>query len=171
MSPEADDARLEDTLGALLDEGIATDAVLSQSEREIAALWALREGCSHYLFEIGPITSLDLSLPIPAIPRFVTAGAALLARIAPETRAHAFGHLGDGNLHYVLTGHQPDDILRAVFALTAEMGGAITAEHGIGLDKVAYLPLCRPAEEIAAMRAIKAALDPEQILNPGRILG
>lgn len=171
MSPEADDARLEDTLGALLAEGIATDAVLSQSERESAGLWALREGCSHYLFEIGPITSLDLSLPIPAIPRFVAEGAALLAQIAPDTRAHAFGHLGDGNLHYVLTGHQPEPVLRAVFALTAGMGGAITAEHGIGLDKVAFLPLCRPPDEIAAMRAIKAALDPDTLLNPGRILG
>ncbi|WP_323039177.1 FAD-binding oxidoreductase [Gemmobacter sp.] len=167
--PAADAARLETVLGAALETGQIADAVLSASEADCLRLWALRDGCSHYLIEnAGPLTSLDLSLPLPAIPAFLDQAAALCAGRA---RPYVFGHLGDGNLHYILACPPDDALTTQVFALTARHGGVITAEHGIGLDKVRWLPLCRDAAEIAAMARIKGAIDPGFILNPGRIFG
>jgi len=165
--PSADAARLETVLSDALEAGRIRDAVLSGSEADCLRLWGLREGCSLFLFEnVGPTTSLDLSLPLPAIPAFLAEAAALCAGRA---RPYVFGHLGDGNLHYILAGPPDDDLTGAVFALTARHGGVITAEHGIGADKVQWLPLCRDAAEIAAMARLKVAVDPGCILNPGRI--
>lgn len=120
---------------------------------------------------IGSVSSHDVSVPMARIPAFLVEADAAMAALDPTLRINCFGHLGDGNLHFILDGHQPAPVLRAVYALTATLGGAITAEHGIGLDKVEFLPLCRPLAEIAAMRALKSALDPAHILNPGRIFG
>jgi FAD/FMN-containing dehydrogenase len=97
-----------------------------------------------------------------------------MARVAqgqvdPGAQDYVFGHLGDGNLHYVVRTDRPDDVASAVFDCVAKSGGSISAEHGIGLDKKAYLHLTRSPGEISAMRRLKAALDPNNILNPGRI--
>ncbi len=164
--PAAEAARLETVLAAAFEEGLIQDAALSASEADCLRLWALREGCSHHLTGLGGTTGLDISLPIPAIPAFLDAAATVLAgRAAPMV----FGHLGDGNLHYVLAGHHGADLLAPLFTVLARHGGVITAEHGVGLDKVAYLPICREAGELAAMARIKAAVDPAWILNAGRI--
>ncbi len=154
-------------LGKALADGYISGAVLSASEADCRAFWALREGCSHYLIDnAGPITSLDLSLPIAAIARFLPKAEAICAGRA---RPLVFGHLGDGNLHYILAGKPDHALVGEIFALTAAHGGAITAEHGIGQDKVEWLPLCREADEIRAMARLKAALDPGWILNDGRV--
>lgn len=165
--PEADGARLETVLATALEAGRIRDAVLSASEADCLRLWALREGCSLFLFEnAGPITSLDLSLPLAAIPAFLADAAQICAGRA---RPYVFGHLGDGNLHYILACPQDQAPTTEIFALTARHGGVITAEHGIGLDKVRWLPLCRDADEIAAMARLKAAVDPGWVLNGGRV--
>ena len=91
---------------------------------------------------------------------------------APGARTILYGHLGDGNLHVNVIGPEPDDerVDEAVLELVGEFGGSISAEHGVGVAKARFLPLTRPAGEIAAMRAIKAALDPRATLNPGAVL-
>lgn len=166
--PEACGARLEAVLETALEAGRIRDAVLSASEAECLRLWGLREGCSQFLFQnAGPITSLDLSLPLAAIPAFLAEAEDLCAGRA---RPYVFGHLGDGNLHYVLACPPEAAPTDEIFALTARHGGAITAEHGIGADKLRWLPLCRDEAEIAAMGRLKRAVDPGWILNPGRIL-
>ncbi|MDF3607712.1 FAD-binding oxidoreductase [Paracoccus sp. DMF-8] len=165
--PDADGARLESVLAGALETGLLRDAVLSASEADCKRLWALREGCSHHLLDLPAITSLDLSLPIPAIPSFLSDAAMLLV---DQTAPFVFGHMGDGNLHYILPGKPDTQVLVRLFKLLARHGGVITAEHGVGLDKVAYLPLCRPDAELAAMARLKAAVDPHWILNPGRVL-
>lgn len=165
--PEADGARLEGVLAEALGAGLVSDAVLSQSETDCQRFWALRDGCSHHLMQLGGTTGLDISLPIPAIPAFLTEAEGLLAgRIKPLV----FGHLGDGNLHYILPGRHGAEVLTPLFTLLARHGGVITAEHGVGVDKVEYLPLCRPDAELAAMARLKAAVDPGWILNPGRVI-
>lgn len=167
VTDPADGERFEAVLGKALADGYISDAVLSASEADCRAFWALREGCSHYLIDnAGPITSLDLSLPIAAIARFLPEAEAICAGRA---RPLVFGHLGDGNLHYILAGKPDHALVGEIFALTAAHGGAITAEHGIGQDKVEWLPLCREADEIRAMARLKAALDPGWILNDGRV--
>ncbi len=159
--------RLEAVLGQALAEERISDAVLSASEAECLKLWSLREGCSHYLIDnAGPITSLDLSLPIAAIAGFLPEAEAICAGRA---RPLVFGHLGDGNLHYILAGKPDHSLVGDVFALTARHGGVITAEHGIGQDKVDWLPLCRSGDEIEAMTRLKATFDPGWILNDGRV--
>ncbi len=165
--PAAEGDRLEALLARAVAAGRVADAVLSQSEADCRRLWALREACSHHLLRLPATTGLDISLPIPAIPGFLAeAGGLLAGRAAPAV----FGHLGDGNLHYILPGRQGPEVLVSLFDLLARHGGVITAEHGIGLDKVAYLPSCRPPGEIAAMARLKAAVDPGWILNPGRVI-
>jgi FAD/FMN-containing dehydrogenase len=165
--PDAEADRLEALLARAIESGRVADAVLSQSEADCRRLWALREACSHHLLHLPATTGLDISLPIPAIPDFLAeAGAWLAGRAEPAV----FGHLGDGNLHYVLPGRHGPDVLAPLFSLLAGHGGVITAEHGIGLDKVAYLPSCRLPGEIVAMARLKAAVDPGWILNPGRVI-
>lgn len=162
------EAVLSDTLGEALEEGLLTDAMLSQSEKDRLDFWGLRDGCNDALSRnCAPLAGLDLSLPVPAIPEFLARASALLGA---DTPAYAFGHLGDGNVHYLLGGPSRDAWVEPLFRLTRTLGGVLTAEHGIGVDKARYLSICRPDEEIEAMRRIKAALDPNGILNPGRVL-
>ncbi|MEO9340759.1 FAD-binding oxidoreductase [Mesorhizobium sp. SB112] len=159
---------LYDTLSGGLEDGLLTDVIISQSEKDRLDFWQFREGCNEALDrQCAPLTSLDLSLPVSAIPEFLAKASAM---VGPDKSAHAFGHLGDGNIHYIVSGPRQQDLVEPLFQLTRKLGGAISAEHGIGVDKARYLHICRSAEEIAAMRRIKDALDPYGILNPGRIL-
>ena len=96
------------------------------------------------------------------------AGRAVLA-LDPDARFPVFGHLGDGNLHYIVQTSRPEDVIDAVYRGVQRLGGSISAEHGIGVDKKKHLQFCRSEAEIATMRRLKRALDPNNILNPGRI--
>ena len=165
--------RFEAVLGAALEAGDATDAILPQSGREVAAIWAVREG-----FGMDPVmpglVSLDVSLPPSRLGDFADACSAVLAQAMPAASVFRFGHVGDGNLHVCVhepggedTAHRVD---AAVYPLLAEMGGIISAEHGIGLLKRDWLHLSRSADDLAALRSIKRALDPNGILNPGKVL-
>jgi len=159
--------------------GYALDGVIAQSQREADDFWHLREALPEANRRIGAVSSHDISLPLSEIPRFLSDAPALVARFG-DFRINCFGHLGDGNLHYnvfppkgVQAAGLPSksaDIQRAVHDLVAGRGGSFSAEHGIGRLKIGDLErYCDPAK-LAAMRAIKRALDPGGIMNPGAVL-
>ena len=134
------------------------------------ALWRYREALNPAVNAAGVPHKLDVSVPIGAMPAF--AAAAREAVEALGARAILWGHLGDGNLHVNALGLAPDDerVDEAVLALVAEHGGSISAEHGVGVAKRRFLGLTRTPEEVAAMVAVKRALDPAGMLNPGVLL-
>jgi FAD/FMN-containing dehydrogenase len=169
LTPGADEEAFAQVLAQAIEDGLVEDAVLSQSEREFQALWALRDDCNRFLFAQGPMLGMDVSLPLPRMKDFLAAARTAQGHADPAARDYVFGHLGDGNLHYVVRTDRPDSVAKAVYDCVASAGGSISAEHGIGLEKKDYLHLVRSDAEIAAMRRLKAAFDPNNILNPGRI--
>ena len=164
-----DEDRFKTVLMELYEEGLMSDVGVSASGRDYAAIWALREGASAFIFSMDQVTGFDVSLPLPAMQRFLDEASAAVAECDPTAQIYIFGHLGDGNLHYLVRSRNDEQIAGAVFAAVARHGGAISAEHGIGQDKTRWLPFVRTAAEIAVMRRLKAALDPHSILNPGRV--
>lgn len=135
-------------------------------------LWAYRERHTEAVSALGVPHKLDVTLPQARLADFEMAVRALVADHSPATRLVLFGHLGDGNLHVNLVGPPPEDesVDEAVLKLVSSMEGSISAEHGIGRAKVAWLHLSRSPTELAAMRAVKTALDPGGLLNPGVLL-
>ena len=173
----------EETMAALYDEGagggLVLDGVIAASAAQADALWALREAIPEANRRIGAISSHDISLPLSAIPGFLAEAGEKLAATG-DFRINAFGHLGDGNLHYNVfpaRGRSRDDydairpgVQRLVHDLVDAAGGSVSAEHGIGRAKVADLERYGDPARLAALRAIKAALDPAGIMNPGAVL-
>ena len=168
-----DQARFEDALGAAIEAGMVTDAVISASEAQRESLWALRDDVES-VFRLGMPVAFDVSLPVTEMDTYVGEVLARLDREWPAYRRFVFGHLGDGNLHIVAAGPPSAEarhgIERCVYEPLAARGGSVSAEHGIGLEKRPWLALSRSDTELALMRRIKAALDPKGILNPGRVL-
>ncbi len=165
-------ATLLDALGALLDgDPHVLSSAVADDESAAQRLWRTREDHTVAINALGIPHKLDVTLPTAALARFAADVRVLVTTMAPEARLVLFGHVGDGNLHVNILGLDPDDVTvdRAVLELVARLGGSISAEHGIGVAKRAELPLTRTPGEIAAMRAIKAALDPHALLNPGVI--
>lgn len=162
------------------EKGLAVDGVVASNEGQRQAMWALRETIPEANRKVGAISSHDISIPIGRIAEFMARGDTLLAGIDPAMITNAFGHLGDGNLHYNVfppDGRSRDDfanrkgeVARAVYDLVAEFEGSVSAEHGIGRFKADDLVRYGDPAKIAAMRAIKAALDPGGIMNPGAVL-
>lgn len=175
----APDAALESLFEAAADAGLAEDGVIARSEGQRAALWHLRESIPEANRRIGAVSSHDISVPLSAIPEFIARAPEEIARIG-AFRINCFGHVGDGNLHwnvFPVAGrsradhdHQRDAIKRAVHDLVHALGGSVSAEHGIGRLKVDDLVRYSDPTKIAAMRAIKHALDPHGIMNPGAVL-
>jgi FAD/FMN-containing dehydrogenase len=173
-------AQLETALAAAIESGGAIDAVIAQSGAEARELWTLRENIAEAQRREGPNIKHDISVPVSAIPRFLDEAAAALTAALPGVRFVTFGHLGDGNLHYNLAAPEgaPAEAFmsnmpranRIVHDLVTTHGGSISAEHGIGQLKCAELARYKSAVEIDLMRAIKTALDPRGILNPGKVL-
>jgi FAD/FMN-containing dehydrogenase len=170
--PDADRARLEQVLAEALDAGVVSDVTLANSENERRAIWNIREDVWQ-VKNIAPLLTFDVSLPIENMRVYVEEVNAAVRAFAGENRSFVFGHMADGNLHLVIAaGDDPATRARVeamVYRPLAAIGGSVSAEHGIGLEKRAYLPLSRTAEEITAMRTIKRALDPKGILNPGKV--
>ena len=172
---------LESLLGAALEAGTVQDAVIAESLAQSRSLWQVRESIPLAQAEEGPNIKHDISVPVSAIPAFVAeTDAALLARFAGVQLVN-FGHLGDGNLHYNVQAPAGSDggrflgayehaVNTVVFDSVARFGGSFSAEHGIGLLKRDELAARKSAVALQMMRGIKAALDPQNILNPGRVL-
>lgn len=171
---------LTDALGDAMARDLVSDGVVALSGRERQDLWEMRENIPEANRRIGAIASHDISLPLSEIPGFIAEAGAALATIG-DMRINTFGHLGDGNLHYNVfpaAGRVRDDYdpLRAkisdtVYELCLKLGGSFSAEHGIGRLKVAELEKWGDPARLREMRAIKAALDPLGIMNPGAVLG
>ncbi|MFM1989338.1 MAG: hypothetical protein RJA99_2295 [Pseudomonadota bacterium] len=171
--PERDDALFEATIAATLEDGCAADAVIAQSEAQRRAIWAIRDASSELKRAFSPHVDYDVSLPIGRIGAFVPECVARLRAAWPDGGIVNFGHVADSNLHVsvqvrdgVFTKAQADAIL---YGCVAEWQGSVSAEHGIGLLKKAYLGHSRSEAEIALMKRLKAALDPNGILNPGKV--
>ncbi len=171
----ADAERFEATLADGAEAGWIVDAVIAKSAAEIEALWAVRDGIPEGLFSYRTMLNYDVSLALGDMPGLVERMAERIDARFPDNRTVFFGHIGDGNLH-VSTTVGPDSIARhdevdeIIYSLTAEVGGSISAEHGIGRLKRGHLAKSRGAAELALMRTLKTALDPNNILGPGRVL-
>ncbi|MSP95676.1 MAG: FAD-binding oxidoreductase [Betaproteobacteria bacterium] len=171
---EGDAGRFQSACEKAMETGLISDAVVAQSHAEVAAIWALRDDVLQTA-RWGQPFAFDVALPIAAMPAYVEGVQTELRARWPQVRVFVFGHMGDGNLHLVIS---PDGLPadaraaleRIIYAPLAEIGGAISAEHGIGLEKKAWLPVSRSPAEIALMRTLKQALDPKGILNPGRVV-
>jgi len=166
------------TFEQAVEKGWVSDGVLAQSEAQAAALWRLREGITESLAPHRPYKN-DVSVKVSAVPAFLHEMQALLAHEYPHIEVVWFGHIGDGNLHINVL--RPDDLDEAAFIAQCEHvtkllaatlkhhGGSISAEHGIGLVKRAYLESTRDAAEILLMKGVRKVFDPHGILNPGKL--
>jgi FAD/FMN-containing dehydrogenase len=135
----------------------------------MTGLWAYRERHTEAISALGVPHKLDVTLPQSRLAEFEAALRPLVGTVAPGARLILFGHVGDGNLHVNVVGPPPEDetLDAAVLALVAGMEGSISAEHGIGRAKARWLHLSRTPAELAVMRSVKAAVDPQGLLNPG----
>ena len=178
---EAPQALLERVLGEALSDGRIADATIAASEAQADAFWAIRDSLSDAERARGPAAQHDIAVPVDAMPRFMVEAAAACDARFPGTRASGFGHLGDGNIHFHVRAPKDADrtrwyaeeapiVSRFVHDLVTAAGGTISAEHGIGQMKSAELARLAPPGRLAALAAIKAALDPLGLLNPGKLL-
>jgi FAD/FMN-containing dehydrogenase len=153
-------------LDGLLDATVATDVAGQR------ALWAYREQHTEAISAAGIPVKLDVSVPLRALAELVDRLPSVVSAAAPGARLIVFGHVNEGNLHVNVldTGDKGEQVTGAVLHLVAELGGSISSEHGVGRAKVGWLGLSRSEAEITAMRAVKDALDPKGLLNPGVLL-
>lgn len=171
---------LEAALGEALEAGALDNAVVAANDKQREALWRLRHSISEAQKHEGASIKHDVAVPVASIPEFLRRADAAVAALVPEVRVVSFGHLGDGNLHYNLSRpeHMENDAFqalagelnRAVYDLVTELGGTISAEHGIGRLRRADLERYRGAVDLDLMRRIKRALDPQGIMNPGKLV-
>ncbi|MDE2013425.1 MAG: FAD-binding oxidoreductase [Alphaproteobacteria bacterium] len=171
---------VESTIAAAIESGLCTDAVIAASEAQCAALWRLRESLSESQKYEGGSIKHDVSVPVKDIPAFIAEGCALVEKLVPGIRPVPFGHLGDGNIHFNLSVPKGADnavflarweeISRAVHDLVHRFGGSISAEHGLGVMKRDEILRYKSETEMDVMRALKRTLDPNGILNPGKVV-
>jgi len=169
-----DQDRFERVLTEIVDEGLAADCIVGMSAAERRAIWAMRDDVDQF-HQYFPWFGFDVSMPIRHMESYVAGVRAQLKAAWPDVVCFVFGHMGDGNLHLNIHVGSGDDESRhrveaIVYGGLAERHGSVSAEHGIGLEKRAYLRLCRTEQEVELMRTLKRALDPKGILNPGKVL-
>ena len=172
---------VEQVLAAAIADGIVADATIAASEAQAEAFWRIRDSISDAERATGPAAQHDISVPVETMPRFmIEASAACEARF-PGTRASGFGHLGDGNVHFHVRAPKGADrarwlaeeapvVTRFVDDLVVAAGGSISAEHGIGQMKLTELERLSSPARMAVLRAIKAAFDPNELFNPGKLV-
>ncbi|MDQ7984942.1 FAD-binding oxidoreductase [Pseudomonas sp. G34] len=171
---------LESGLGEAFEQGEALDAVVASSEAQVAALWKLREGISEAQNHEGPSLKHDISVPVSRIPAFIAQADARLQQAFPGVRIVAYGHVGDGNLHYNISKPlgsedapfkaQAEAIMQLIYDVTAAFAGSISAEHGLGQAKREAARRYKDPLELELMRTLKNALDPAGLMNPGKLL-
>ncbi len=159
--------------------GLVSDGHIAQNQAQATDFWTVRESIPEANRHIGSVSSHDISVPLEALPEFITRGTAAISNLGPF-RVNCFGHVGDGNLHFNVFPpkgrdkaeftNQRDAIKSTVHDLTHELGGSVSAEHGIGRLKVGDLQRYSDPTKLAMLRAIKTALDPMGIMNPGAVL-
>jgi FAD/FMN-containing dehydrogenase len=168
------DERFVRILAQAMEDGLIADATLATTERDRLALWAIRDDVAQ-LCHSGPLAAYDISLPLADTDNYVEClRGAILARW-PTAQCWAFGHLGDGNVHIAVQVPDLDANARKtldslVYTPLRTLKGSLSAEHGIGMEKKAWLGVSRTQAEIALMRTLKQSLDPKGVLNPGRVL-
>jgi len=172
--------QLQQQLMECLDSGLITNAVVAKNKSEANELWSIRHAISEAQKKEGASLKHDISVPIGSVGEFIRAADEVVVEICPGVRVVAFGHVGDGNVHYNLSqpeGADPASFLAqrevlaaAIYEVVDRFGGSISAEHGIGQAKKKYLQQYRGGTELRLMRTIKAALDPQNIMNPGKVI-
>ncbi len=168
--PQREETLFMSVLGKLMEEGHIADAVLAQSGQQAKQLWEMRDDVEALVHAISPPAIFDVSLPIREMEAYVSGLERDIPVRFPGSRLVAFGHLGDGNIHLGIgPTHDKHAVERLVYERLGQVSGAISAEHGIGLEKREFLPHSRSASEIELMRNVKRALDPKNLLNPGKI--
>ncbi|NYD89015.1 FAD-binding oxidoreductase [Sphingomonas melonis] len=177
----AGDALMERLLGAALEDGLIADATIAATAAQAADFWRIRESISDSERALGPASQHDLSVPVDTMPRFMIEAAAACEARFPGCHASGFGHLGDGNIHFHVRSPAGTDpahwyaeqvpvVTRFVDDLVIAAGGSIAAEHGIGQMKRDELERLSSPARLTALRAVKAAMDPLGILNPGKLV-
>lgn len=168
-------ALLEATLAAMLEEGMVLDAEIARTEAQRLALWHRRELAAEIMQAVQPSVDTDICLPLDQIEGFLTRILARLGQMDPEAETVTVAHLGDGNLHFSVYPRAQDPqihdaIVEAVEDEVQALGGSFSAEHGVGLDKLNSMARRKSPVALDVMRAIKAALDPESLMNPGKVI-
>ncbi|MFI5015512.1 MAG: FAD-binding oxidoreductase [Hyphomicrobiales bacterium] len=174
------DGLVEELIGAAMEAGEVEDAALAASLEQAKAFWKIRESLADAQRAEGVSVKHDVSVPVASIPRFLSETDAALAKLIPGVRALGFGHVGDGNVHYNVFQPQGsdgaaflerwDEVGHVVYEVVRRFGGSISAEHGIGQLKRDLLPKVKDKVALDLMRALKRTLDPQGILNPGKVL-
>jgi len=171
---ESDAEHFESILGQALEDELIIDAVIPKSESEVRAIWDIRE-VFEALMKPEPVYIYDISLPIRDMDAYVTEVQQNITERWPNGECFSLGHVADGNLHFMVHPREQDasheDSDRCVYDPLTAIGGSVSAEHGIGIEKVRWLSHSRSATEIDLMRTLKNSLDPKNILNPGRVIG
>ncbi|MET0345664.1 MAG: FAD-binding oxidoreductase, partial [Casimicrobiaceae bacterium] len=175
--PVADPPRFEAWLGELLEGGTLPDAAVAQSMSDVQSFWGVRDACAEFYQPpvIGPHLAFDIGLPVDAMARYRDECKAELAARIPGCQSVFYGHIGDGNMHLLAwvpgAAEQPEDAVdEVVYELVRRHHGTVSAEHGIGTLKRRWLGHARTPEQITLMRTLKHALDPQNLLNPGKVI-
>jgi FAD/FMN-containing dehydrogenase len=172
--PKQDYERLENLIGNSLEMELIQDGVMMQSERELNSIWQIREDVSILAAQANFDQHFDISIPIPLIGELVDQAVRELNKLPFVERIFTFGHVADGNIHFIIGKKENNPkiieaINELIYSPLKEVGGSVSAEHGIGIHKKAYLSTSRSKEEIDMMKTLKLTFDPLNILNPGRI--
>ncbi len=170
--PENDKLRIEDALAEALENGLATDATVAQNGDQRRQFWAMRDDVEQ-IFQYDPVFIYDVSLQVPYMETYVEEVRGNLKQRFGHHELFTFGHMGDGNLHFAISAGENDsshhDVNLCVYEPLRPIGGSVSAEHGVGLEKKPYLDVSRNDAEVNLMRTLKSALDPKGILNPGKV--
>lgn len=174
-NPKSDQEQFSSLLENALENGLIEDAVIAQSQSDVEWFFRIREDVNNLVDHMTYDQHFDISLPIPLIGSYIEECYQSLVQINGVEQVYAFGHVADGNIHFMI-GKANDrlslkkEIDHCIYGGLKDIGGSVSAEHGIGNHKKDYLQLCRNPEEITLMKMIKSMLDPNKILNPGKVL-
>ncbi|WP_448213835.1 FAD-linked oxidase C-terminal domain-containing protein [Colwellia sp. MEBiC06753] len=172
---EHDAKQFEQALTTALENEIIVDAAMANSESQCDSMWAIRDDIETLIKKLSPLIAFDISLPIKHMEAYLMEVESRLNTKFPLSSHVIFGHLGDSNLHLVVSLTEPNEAIKhqvqtIVYEQLHPIGGSVSAEHGIGLDKLPYIGFSKSPEELALMKVLKQALDPKNLLNPGKVL-